>query len=112
ILKFLSPEEINAIISKTKAQTGDIIFFGADSRTVVNKVLGKLRLELADSFGLKDPGIVAWAWIVDFPMYELTKEGTIDFMHNPFSMPKGGLEALNSQDPLTIKADQYDIVAN
>jgi aspartyl-tRNA synthetase len=112
ILKFMSPEEIDAIVKKTGAQTGDTIFFGADERTVVNKVLGKLRDRLGDTFGLKDPGVVAWAWIVDFPMYELTKEGTIDFMHNPFSMPQGGLESLNTLNPLEIKADQYDIVAN
>lgn len=112
ILKFLSPEEINSILTKTKAAPGDIIFFGADNRDLVNKVLGKLRSTMGDILGLKDPSIVAWAWITDFPMYELTKEGTIDFSHNPFSMPKGGLEALNTQDPLTISADQYDIVAN
>ncbi|MBL8030294.1 MAG: aspartate--tRNA ligase [Candidatus Doudnabacteria bacterium] len=112
ILKFLSPEEIQSIINKTKAAPGDIIFFGADSRDLVNKVLGKLRNTMGDVLGLKDPSIIAWAWITDFPMYELTKEGTIDFSHNPFSMPKGGLEALNTQDPLTISADQYDIVAN
>ena len=112
ILKFLSPEEIQAIVSKTKAQAGDIIFFGADQREVVNKVLGKLRHELGDAFGLKDPGVVAWAWITDFPMYELSKEGKVDFMHNPFSMPQGGLEALNTMDPLDIRAYQYDIIAN
>jgi len=55
---------------------------------------------------------MAWAWITDFPMYELNKEGKLDFMHNPFSMPQGGLEALNTQDPLTVKAYQYDIIAN
>lgn len=112
ILKFLSEIEINAITEKTRAKPGDIIFFGADNRDLVNKVLGKLRSTMGDILGLKDPNIVAWAWITDFPMYELTKEGAIDFSHNPFSMPKGGLEALNTQDPLTIMADQYDIVAN
>jgi prolyl-tRNA editing enzyme YbaK/EbsC (Cys-tRNA(Pro) deacylase) len=91
---------------------GDIIFFGPDQREVVNKVLGKLRDKLGDIFGLKDPSIMAWAWIVDFPMYELNKEGKLDFVHNPFCMPKGGLEALNTQDPLTIGAYQYDIIAN
>jgi aspartyl-tRNA synthetase len=113
ILKFLSEPEIAAIVKKTDAKTGDIIFFGADSRDQVNKVLGKLRDRLADDFGLKDPGVVAWAWIVDFPMYEYNEtEKKIDFMHNPFSMPQGGLEALNTKDPLDIKADQYDIIAN
>jgi aspartyl-tRNA synthetase len=113
ILKFLSEEEKNAIIAKTGAQDGDIIFFGADSKDIVNKVLGKLRSQLGDSFGLKDPNVVAWAWITDFPMYEYNeREKKIDFMHNPFSMPQGGLEALNTQDPLDVKADQYDIIAN
>lgn len=137
ILKFLSEQEIDSIISKTEAEDGDIIFFGADDRSVVNKVLGKLRSQLGDDFGLKDPSIVAWAWIVDFPMYELSeveveesgsassdnsllgraprakiKQKKVDFCHNPFSMPIGGLEALNTQDPLSIKADQYDIIAN
>jgi aspartyl-tRNA synthetase len=113
ILKFLSDEEKNSIITKTKAKTGDIIFFGADTREIVNKVLGKLRHHLGDLFNLKDPNVVAWAWITDFPMYEYNStEKKIDFMHNPFSMPQGGLKALNEQDPLTIKAYQYDIIAN
>ncbi len=112
ILKFLSDDEIKNIISQTKAAPGDIIFFGADQKNLVNKVLGKLRDKLGDIFGLKDPSIMAWAWITDFPMYELNKEGKLDFMHNPFSMPQGGLKALNEQDPLTIRAYQYDIIAN
>jgi aspartyl-tRNA synthetase len=113
ILKFLSEQEISTIVTKTGAKTGDVIFFGADDRTVVNKVLGKLRNQLADDFGLKDPNIVAWAWITDFPMYEYDdKAKKIDFMHNPFSMPIGGLKALETGDPLEIMADQYDIIAN
>jgi aspartyl-tRNA synthetase len=109
----MSEQEKQTVISKTGAKDGDIIFFGADSRDLVNKVLGKLRDKLADSFGLKDPNIIAWAWIVDFPMYEYSEtEKKIDFMHNPFSMPQGGLESLNTMDPLDIKADQYDIIAN
>jgi aspartyl-tRNA synthetase len=113
LLKFLSEQEIATIVAATKAETGDIIFFGADSRDAVNKVLGKLRSRMGDDFGLKDPGVVAWAWITDFPMYEYNeKEGKIDFMHNPFSMPQGGLEALQTKDPLDILAYQYDIIAN
>ncbi len=112
ILKFLSDDEKNTIVSKTAAKTGDIIFFGADTKDLVNRILGKLRDKLADSFGLKDPNIIAWAWITDFPMYELNKEGKLDFMHNPFSMPQGGLKALNEEDPLAIRAYQYDIIAN
>lgn len=113
ILKFLSEAEMTSIISKTNAEDGDIVFFGADERNLVNKVLGKLRSQLGDDFGLKDPSVVALAWITDFPMYEWSDtENRLDFSHNPFSMPQGGLKSLSSQDPLTIKADQYDMVAN
>ncbi len=113
IAKFLNDEELGLIIEKTGAKDGDSIFFGADSINIVNRVLGVLRNEFADHFKLKDPNVVAWAWIVDFPMYEFDeKQQKIDFMHNPFSWPQGGLEALNTQDPLDIKAYQYDIVAN
>jgi len=92
---------------------GDIVFFGADQRPVVNKVLGRLRVEFANHFKLKDPDVIALCWIIDFPFYELddtTKK--LDFGHNPFSMPKGGLEALHGADKLAIVADQYDMVMN
>lgn len=113
IAKFLTEDEMQAIIKKVNAKTGDIIFFGADDRKVVNKVLGNLRSRLADDFNLKDPNIVALAWITEFPMYEHSEiHGGVDFGHNPFSMPIGGLEAFNSTNPLEIKADQYDMVAN
>jgi aspartyl-tRNA synthetase len=113
ILKFLSEAEQAAITEAMGAQTGDIVFFGADERELVNKILGKLRSQLGSDLGLKDPNVVAYAWIVDFPMYEWSDtEKRVDFAHNPFSMPIGGLEALALQDPLTIKADQYDMVAN
>lgn len=117
IAKFLSPEELESIAQKTGAKDGDIVFFGADRRDIVNKVLGKLRIEFADHFGLKDPNVVALCWIVDFPFYEKDeKTGKVDFGHNPFSMPKGGLEALKSaktdEQKLAIVADQYDMVMN
>ncbi len=113
ILKFLSSEEQSQIIAKTGAKTGDIIFFGADDRGIVNKVLGNLRSTLGDWFNLKDPNKVALVWIIDFPLYEYdAKEKKVDFSHNPFSMPVGGLTAFDNTDPLDIKADQYDMVAN
>jgi aspartyl-tRNA synthetase len=113
IAKFLKPEELQAIKEKTGAQDGDVVFFGADKRTVVNKVLGRLRIEFANHFGLKDPHVIALCWIVDFPFYEKDeKTGQIDFGHNPFSMPKGGLDALHADDKLSILADQYDMVMN
>jgi aspartyl-tRNA synthetase len=113
IAKFLSSEEIKSIISKTDAKDGDAIFFGVDKRDVANKVLGRLRNEFADRFELKDDNVVALAWIVDFPFYEWDeKRKKIDFGHNPFSMPKGGLAEFEKEYKLSIMADQYDMVAN
>jgi aspartyl-tRNA synthetase len=113
IAKFLSEDELATIKQKTGAENGDTIFFGADQRLVVNKVLGRLRSEFADHFDLKDPNKGALAWIVDFPFYEWDDSAKkIDFGHNPFSMPKGGVEALRAEDKLAIVADQYDMVMN
>ena len=117
ILKFLRPTEVQGIIEKTGAQPGDAIFFGADKREVVNKVLGRLRNEFATFFNLKNNNEVALAWVVDFPFYEFDeKNQKVDFGHNPFSMPKGGVEALRNAktdaEKLAIKADQYDMVMN
>lgn len=113
IAKFLKEEELKSIQEKTGAKDGDTVFFGADTKTTVNKVLGRLRNEFADHFGLKDPNVIALAWVVDFPFYELDeKTKKMDFGHNPFSMPKGGLEALKTDDKLEILADQYDMVMN
>ncbi len=117
IAKFLSESERTEILDKTGLKEGDAVFFGADSRQIVNKVLGRLRNEFADHFNLKDPNQVALAWIVDFPFYERdTATKKIDFGHNPFSMPKGGLaafdEPLDDAKKLAIIADQYDMVMN
>ncbi len=114
IAKFMSETELTEVKSRTHAEDGDAVFFGADARNKVNKVLGRLRSEFADHFGLKDPNVVALAWIIDFPFYELDeKTGKIDFGHNPFSMPKGGLQALETtENKLDILADQYDMVMN
>lgn len=117
ILKFMSEEEIAGVKEKMGAEDGDAVFFGADSRDLVNKVLGQLRISFADRFGLKDNKEVALTWVVDFPFYEWDeKNKKLDFGHNPFSMPKGGLDALESAktdaEKLAIKADQYDMVMN
>ncbi len=113
IAKFLAAEELDAITQKTGAQDGDAVFFGADKRSKVNKVLGKLRSEFAAHFNLKDSNVIALCWIVDFPFYETDeKTGNLDFAHNPFSMPKGGLQALEGEDKTSIIADQYDMVMN
>ena len=117
IAKFLKSEELDAIKSATGAKDGDAVFFGADTREKVNKVLGILRIAFADHFNLKDDNIVALCWIVDFPFYEWNDgEEKLDFGHNPFSMPKGGIKALESaktdEEKLAILADQYDMVMN
>lgn len=117
IVKFLNESELSKIKEETGAEDGDAIFFGADRREVVNKVLGRLRNEFADFFNLKDENKVALAWVVDFPFYEFDeKNNRVDFGHNPFSMPKGGVEALRNAETdtekLAIKADQYDMVMN
>ena len=117
ILKFMSQEEIDAVREKTGAKEGDAVFFGADDRSKVNKVLGQLRIAFANHFGLKKNTEVSLAWVVDFPFYEWDdKNNKLDFGHNPFSMPKGGLAALeaaeNDEQKLAIVADQYDMVMN
>lgn len=117
ILKFMSEKEIQSIKEKTGAKNGDAVFFGADERSIVNKVLGQLRIAFADHFKLKKDDEVAYAWIIDFPFYEWDdKNKKIDFGHNPFSMPKGGMKALESaettEEKLAIVADQYDMVMN
>jgi aspartyl-tRNA synthetase len=116
IAKFLTEAELEGIKTTLQAEDGDAIFFGADKRAVVNKVLGRLRTEFAAHFNLKDPNVIALAWIVDFPFYEWDDtRKRVDFGHNPFSMPKGGLEALNvssDEEKLAVIADQYDMVMN
>lgn len=117
IAKFLTIDELAAIQQQTGAEDGDAVFFGTDKRVTVNKVLGRLRNEFADYFKLKDPSKVALAWVVDFPFYEYDESARkVDFGHNPFSMPRGGVEALRSADTdekkLALVADQYDMVMN
>ena len=113
IAKFMSEQELSAIRERLGAVDGDAVFFGADAREKVNHVLGALRNEFGTHFGLKDPNVVALAWIIDFPFYEWDDRAKkLDFGHNPFSMPKGGLEALSAEDKRSIVADQYDMVMN
>ena len=117
ILKFMKPEEIKAVKERTGAKDGDAVFFGADERNKVNKVLGQLRIAFADHFNLKDDETVALCWVIDFPFYEWDeKNKKLDFGHNPFSMPKGGMKVLDSaktdEEKLNIVADQYDMVMN
>lgn len=114
IAKFLKDSELAEIQKLTRAEDGDAVFFGADLRQNVNKVLGQMRIAFADTLGLKNPQEVALCWIVDFPLYEQDEAtGKIDFCHNPFSMPNGGLKALReTENKLDIIADQYDMAMN
>ncbi len=117
ILKFMSEQEINDVKKLTGAKDGDAVFFGADERAKVNKVLGQLRIAFADHFDLKDKKEIAYCWVIDFPFYEWDETNNkLDFGHNPFSMPKGGLETLTTaktnEEKLAIVADQYDMVMN
>jgi aspartyl-tRNA synthetase len=114
VAKFLTPESTASLIAATEAVPGDTVIIVADADThKVCKILGPLRDLLGKQLELIEQDVYKFCWIVDFPMYELNEEtGKIEFSHNPFSMPQGGLDALNNQDPLTIKAFQYDIVCN
>ena len=114
IAKFLTESELAAIQSLTGAENGDAVFFGAGERADVNRILGVMRIAFADALGLKDDQVVALCWVVDFPFYEWDDGAEkLDFGHNPFSLPKGGLGALReTDDKLQIVADQYDMVMN
>lgn len=113
IAKFLEAGAQDALRAAAGAEDGDAVFFVADLEAAAAKLAGFARTKIGQELELIDPNRYEFCWIVDFPMYELNEEtGQIDFSHNPFSMPQGGLEALETQDPLTIKAFQYDIVCN
>ena len=88
------------------------IFFLADELEKVQKIAGLVRIELGKRLDLIEKEVYKFCFIVDFPMYELSDEGTIDFSHNPFSMPQGGLDVLSNKNPLDILAYQYDVVCN
>lgn len=113
ILKFFTGGELAALEARFAPKPGDMIFFGAGDRKLVNKVLGKVRLTIRDTFNLADNNEIAFAWVTDFPMYELKDDGSYDFEHNPFSMPHGGVAAFApGVDPLSIYGAQYDLACN
>lgn len=112
IAKFITEDIKNELEKEYNAEKGSAIFFIADEFTKAQKIAGLVRIELGKRLELIEQNVYKFCFIVDFPMYELSDEGTIDFCHNPFSMPQGGLEALQTQDPLDILAYQYDLVCN
>ena len=111
--KFLSDEQRAELARRGELKPGYVLYFIADTKDTAPKLAGQIRTELGRRLGLIDEDSFKMCFVVDFPMYELDEEtGEIVFTHNPFSMPEGGLEALNTRDPLTIYAQQYDIVCN
>ncbi len=113
IARNLEADRAEAIRVACGLKAGDSVFFAAGKKDEAPKFSGAVRTRLGNELGLIKEGEFKFCWITDFPMFELNEETKqIDFSHNPFSMPQGELEALNTQDPLTIKAYQYDIVCN
>ena len=113
IAKNLDEARLAAIKRAAGLEDGDAVFFACDKPSVAPKFAGAVRTKLCEDLGLLESNVFRFCWIVDFPMYEQDPEtGKIEFSHNPFSMPQGGLEALETRDPLTLKAYQYDIVCN
>ncbi len=112
IAKFIPEEAKIEMLKRTGAKEGDCLFFIAEYPKVVDKLAGAIRDELGKRLDLIDDTKIEFCWITDFPMYEYDEKGKLTFCHNPFSMPQGGLEALESEDPLSIVAYQYDLVCN
>ncbi|MGD9986077.1 aspartate--tRNA ligase [Pseudonocardia sp.] len=112
IAKFLTEDVVSRLVADVKGEPGTAIFFGAGEESEVGKIMAEVRVEAAKRADLFDEAPFRFCWIVDFPMYERNDDGEIEFSHNPFSMPQGGLEALRTKDPLDILAWQYDIVCN
>jgi len=112
VVKFLSEADLSTLKSHLGLETGDVVFFGAGKWESTCKIMGGMRSWFGDLFTL-DKEELSFCWIVDFPMFEYNEEAKkIDFSHNPFSMPQGEMEALETMPPLDILAYQYDIVCN
>jgi aspartyl-tRNA synthetase len=113
IAKFLDGDRLGRLVAATGARDGDAVFFVCDKKPAAEKLAGRVRIRLGEELGLIEANAFRFCWVTDFPMYELNEDTKkIEFSHNPFSMPQGGLETLEGADPLTIKAFQYDIVCN
>lgn len=113
IAKFIKPEQLEQFKATLGMASGDVAFFICDKQAVAAKLAGLIRTKLGEDLDLLEKNVFKFCWIVDFPMFELNEDtNQIDFSHNPFSMPQGEMQALETQDPLTIKAFQYDVVCN
>ena len=112
IAKFITDDIKEQLVNEFGMSKNSSVFFIADEFKTAQKIAGLVRIELGKRLDLLEKDVYRFCYIVDFPMYELSDEGTIDFNHNPFSMPQGGLEALESKDPLDILAYQFDLVCN
>ena len=112
IAKFITDDARLEMLTRTDSKPGDCLFFLAEVPGVVEKLSGEVRDELGKRLNLIDSNRFDFCWIVDFPMFELNEQGKVEFSHNPFSMPQGGLDALENENPLDILAYQYDIVCN
>ena len=112
IAKFITDQAKEQLEKDFGVTAGDSIVFIADEFHKAQKIAGLIRIELGKRLDLLEKNVYRFCYIVDFPMYELSDEGKIDFCHNPFSMPQGGLEALETKDPLDVLAYQFDLVCN
>ena len=112
ISKFIDDDRKAKLFERMNIKPGSAIYFVADEYDKAVKIAGAIRIKLGNELDLLEKDVYKFCFIVDFPMYELSDEGTIDFNHNPFSMPQGGLEALETKNPLDIYAYQYDAVCN
>ena len=110
--KFIPTDLKKTLLELADLECGDTIFFIADNEKRATELAGQIRTELGKRLNLIDKNVFSFAWIIDFPMFELDDHEKLSFSHNPFSMPQGGLEALNNKNPLDILAYQYDIVCN
>lgn len=113
IAKFLDKQSMDDLAKTLQVGSGDVAFFVCNDEVRANRIAGEIRVKLAQELDLIEKGVYRFCWITDFPMFEYNEElKKIDFSHNPFSMPQGGMEALEKSDPLEINAYQYDIVCN
>ena len=112
IAKFLAENDFQELSERCGMKDGDVLFFVSDQEKEACRIAGEVRIKLARDLDIGEKDVFRFCWVVDFPMYERDETGAIVFSHNPFSMPQGGLEALERDDPLSVAAYQYDIVCN